>query len=190
MVQTEDRRVRRTKRLLRQALTELMLEKDFKDITVTDLVERADINRGTFYVHYRDVYDLREQIENEMINTCRKLIEETEQAVKTNSTRPILKKATDYLLENRDMVRGLLRSSGEENFATKMVQIIEELHARSLPTNQLVGQYIARFVGAGSVAVIQKWLLSEDNFTQDQLIDLIDTRLQHVLTVRTQISTL
>ena len=62
--QKEDRRIRRTKRLLRQALAELMNEKDFKDITVKEITDRADLNRGTFYFHYTDTYDLREKIED------------------------------------------------------------------------------------------------------------------------------
>ena len=45
----EDKRIRRTKKLLRQALASLMQEKEFQNITVTDVVRRADINRGTFY---------------------------------------------------------------------------------------------------------------------------------------------
>ena len=44
----EDRRIRRTKKLLKQALAQLMDEKEFKDITVKDITERADLNRGTF----------------------------------------------------------------------------------------------------------------------------------------------
>ena len=70
----EDKRIRRTKKLLRQALTRLMQQKDFQSITVTDVVREADINRGTFYAHYRDVYDLREKIEAEMIEDFRELI--------------------------------------------------------------------------------------------------------------------
>ena len=54
MAEVEDKRIRRTKKLLRQALTRLMQQKDFQSITVTDVVREADINRGTFYAHYRD----------------------------------------------------------------------------------------------------------------------------------------
>lgn len=46
-----DRRVRKTKRQLRQALMDLMSEKPSKSISVRELAERADINRGTFYIH-------------------------------------------------------------------------------------------------------------------------------------------
>lgn len=48
-----DRRVRKTKRQLRQALMDLMSEKPSKSISVRELAERADINRGTFYIRQR-----------------------------------------------------------------------------------------------------------------------------------------
>ena len=53
-----DRRVTRTKRLLRQALMQLVREKDYARITVQDILDRADVGRSTFYTHYRDKDDL------------------------------------------------------------------------------------------------------------------------------------
>lgn len=61
-----DRRVRRTKTLLLQGLIQLMDEKDVKDISVKELSDLADINRGTFYLHYSDVYDMLGQIEESL----------------------------------------------------------------------------------------------------------------------------
>lgn len=54
-------------KMIRSALAELIDEKGFNNISVTDLTQRADINRGTFYLHYVDKYDLLERIENEII---------------------------------------------------------------------------------------------------------------------------
>lgn len=50
----EDRRVRRTRRTLHDALLALVLEKGYEQITVQDILDRADIGRSTFYTHYRD----------------------------------------------------------------------------------------------------------------------------------------
>ena len=58
-----DRRVRKTKKQLRMALTTLMMEKSVGEITVREIAELADVNRGTFYAHYRDVNDLLAQVE-------------------------------------------------------------------------------------------------------------------------------
>ena len=61
-----DRRVRKTKTRLLNCLTELMKEKEVKDISVKELSDLADINRGTFYLHYRDVYDMLNKVEDEL----------------------------------------------------------------------------------------------------------------------------
>ena len=64
MVRNEtDRRVRRTRAQLQKALLELLEEKDIRSITVQELARRADVNRGTFYAHYTDVYDLLDQMD-------------------------------------------------------------------------------------------------------------------------------
>jgi hypothetical protein len=53
-----DRRVQRSRRLLKQALLDLVLEKHYDDITVQDVLERADIGRSTFYSHFRNKDEL------------------------------------------------------------------------------------------------------------------------------------
>ena len=65
--ETEDRRVRKTKKQLRSALTSLLLEKDISRVTVRDVADLADVNRGTFYAHYSDVYDLLHQLEDDLL---------------------------------------------------------------------------------------------------------------------------
>jgi AcrR family transcriptional regulator len=56
--ETTDRRVRRTRQLLRDALMELALERGYDRVTVQDILDRADVGRSTFYAHYRDKDDL------------------------------------------------------------------------------------------------------------------------------------
>ena len=62
-----DPRIKRTRHLLQQALTELMAEKSFQAITVQDITERATVNRVTFYAHFADKYALLEYTIREMI---------------------------------------------------------------------------------------------------------------------------
>lgn len=181
MAQTEDRRIRRTKRLLRQALAELMLEKEFKDITVTDVVNRADINRGTFYVHYRDVYDLREKIENEMIADFRSMLSGYMPSPEQQSLRPVLEQAVDYLEENRELVCSLLRAAGSDGFKDKMMYIIEECRLSVAHASREREIYIAQFIAAGVIGVLSKWLMQEDRLPRDTLIDMMDELLGRTL---------
>ena len=65
--ESTDPRVLRTRRLLRQALVELVSEQDFESITVQDITDRATLNRATLYLHYQDKYDLLEDVFHKMI---------------------------------------------------------------------------------------------------------------------------
>lgn len=62
----KDLRVRRTLESIRRAFEQLMLEKDYEKITVTELAERAMINKKTFYTYYRDLDDLLAEIQDEL----------------------------------------------------------------------------------------------------------------------------
>jgi AcrR family transcriptional regulator len=71
---TGDRRVRRTRTNLQQALIELVAEQDLSQISVADVVDRADVSRSTFYDHYQDVHELAEAASTSIID---ELIEST-----------------------------------------------------------------------------------------------------------------
>lgn len=62
-----DRRIRKSKVALKNALLSLMQSKDFKHISITDIVQLADLNRGTFYKHYPDKEELLEEIIDEVM---------------------------------------------------------------------------------------------------------------------------
>lgn len=64
-----DLRIERTKRNIKEAFLKLRKEKPLEKITVKELAELAFINKATFYSHYRDIYDLSEQLENEAVES-------------------------------------------------------------------------------------------------------------------------
>ena len=70
----EDRRVRRTKKLMTQALTQLLQQKQVNEITVKELTDLADMNRGTFYLYYKDIFDMLEKIEDELFENLNGII--------------------------------------------------------------------------------------------------------------------
>ena len=72
-----DRRVARTRRQLREALTELLKTKSVQDITVCELADKVEISRGTFYLHYKNVFDMLETIEQEMLDELAAAIKDT-----------------------------------------------------------------------------------------------------------------
>jgi len=72
---TADRRSVRTERMLQQALTELLADKELKNISIRELTERADVNRSTFYAHYQDLYQLYDQMLKEYFAEVHKIVD-------------------------------------------------------------------------------------------------------------------
>jgi len=69
-----DRRSLKTQRLLKEALAELLTEKELRKITVQEVSDKADVHRVTFYKHYYDIYDLYEHLEKEVLSELGLLI--------------------------------------------------------------------------------------------------------------------
>ena len=172
MERQEEKRIRRTKKLLRQALTRLMQQKDFKSITVTDVVREADINRGTFYAHYRDVYDLRERIEAEMIADFRGMIAGLRPS-ETASLQPVLSRAVDYLEENREIVTALTQVSGGDGFGKKLIGVLEECRLEGMPFRSVEDVYVARFLATGMVGMLEKWITESQPIPKTEMITLM-----------------
>lgn len=63
----EDRRVRKSKRAIKQAFIQLLKENNLDRITIQQISDLADVNRGTFYLNYEDKYALLDEMENEQI---------------------------------------------------------------------------------------------------------------------------
>ena len=63
-----DRRILKTQESLKKVVIELMTEKNFDDITIQDIADRANVNRGTIYLHYQDKFDLLDKVIEAHIN--------------------------------------------------------------------------------------------------------------------------
>ena len=99
-----DRRVRRTEEQLKRALTQLLLEKPVREITVRELTDRADVNRGTFYAHYTDLYDMLEQMESELLGEFEAVLDRHAPDDLTRDLSPLLSDVFCFVEENRALV--------------------------------------------------------------------------------------
>lgn len=163
-----DRRVRKTRHQLRQGLAKLMLEKSIKEITVKELTQLVDMNRGTFYLHYKDIYDMVDQLENEIMAEFRELLETApgKGACGQNQTQsllPLFTRIYTYLAENADLCAVFLGENGDIAFVEKIKGLIRGTCFRTwaarypdVDPKQFEGFYA--FVVGGHIGLIQNWL--------------------------------
>ena len=157
-----DRRTLRTRHSLTHAMVELVTEKRFDDITVQNLIDRADIGRSTFYSHFRDKEDLFQKNWEAFIDFCAQQII-WDKAGK-GSFMPILF-LFDHLKDVQPFYQGLVRSrksdtlfkSGTEQLSRR---IAEALKARVPPAPSIPTPVLANYL-AGELFGLLKWWLDE-----------------------------
>lgn len=160
---TTDRRIRKTKNALKNGLTELMLEKSISDITVRELTDKVDINRGTFYLHYKDIFDLIEQLEAEMFEEMRNVFESHPAEDMNGQPLPLLEDIFFFLKENASLCTVLLSKNGDIAFVEKLKKLIREkcLSDWKIVFNKEKSSqfyYFCNYILAGCIGLIEAWL--------------------------------
>lgn len=175
----------KTDKLLEDTLVKLMSEKDFDKISVKDLTEELDINRGTFYLHYKDKYDLLEQKEdaildglNEIINN---ILKELHKDFILPSNKEILLHLFTsiyiYIKENATFMKVVLGPNGDLNFQVKLKNFIENWLIQNILISKDVEKmpikYLAPLASSAQLGIIQKWLKSGMKETPEELASFI-----------------
>ncbi len=160
-----DRRVRKTKKLLRQGLTKLLQEKSVKDISVRELADLVDINRGTFYIHYRDIFDMVEQIETEMFEEFNQVLTAHAPQDLKGEPLPFLIDIFRFMADYADMCMALLGKNGDIAFVDKLRGVVRtrclddwmHLFKAEQPGRY---EFICSYIVSGCIGLIQKWMES------------------------------
>ena len=106
----------RSKTLIRNALLSLMAEKPFDKITITDVVNRADINRGTFYAHYGSTLEVLQKIQSDATNELRTIFESMDYKNFFNDSEKTLKRISEFLSKDFEYYKMLIMIDGGKSF--------------------------------------------------------------------------
>ena len=80
----------------------------------------------------------------------------------------------DYLEENREIVRALVRGTGVEGFGRKMITVLEECHLEMRPFRSVEDAYAARFLATGIVGMMEKWITEPQPIPKNEIVELIN----------------
>jgi AcrR family transcriptional regulator len=183
LAQPEDRRSLRSKRLLREAFAQLIAERGLDGFSVGDLTARADINRGTFYAHYRDMTDLLNIFEEEIIDSLTGLKPRI-QAVTLKELYAFSRKGTppqvtidlfDLLKEHGSLLRVLLSPAGDAAFQARLRDrlctdlIRSVLHDKYTRDPKPLTEYYVAYYASAMLGLIQHWLERDMSETSEQM---------------------
>lgn len=192
---TVDRRILRTRQMLRDALIDLIEERGLEGLTVRDLTQRAGLNRGTFYLHYRDIQDLLEQSKEEVLKGLTESVIQAdernckqEKAGKAGSipagppkmTHPNTVRAFEYFACHARFFAVMMGPNGDPRFFLEWKNaMMEDMTKKSLKYQpddsrlSLPRDYLVAYLVSAHLGVIQHWLESGMKVTPLEMADMM-----------------
>lgn len=154
-----DARVRYTKKLIHDAFLSLLQEKNVRQITVTELCRLANINRATFYKHYRDAFDLLEQIEAGALEHLR----DTARQIQGEDAMGHFVRLLERAREHHEEFAAIASENGDPHFSQRVSACLYEAARdtvlRHLPAGSEAEKTMTcRFLEGGGSGVLDFWL--------------------------------
>lgn len=160
-----DRRVLRTRQLLRDALMALILERGYDSVTIQDITDRANLGRATFYLHYRDKEEL-------LVTSLKDIYHELSARFAPTPGDPLgvlpgqpSLLAFQHVAENRDLYRVMLKSQGGGSVERQIQKLLADIARRRVTTQfptaaelPIPVEILAQHVAGSLLALITWWL--------------------------------
>jgi AcrR family transcriptional regulator len=158
-----DPRVKRTRRLLRDALVSLILKKDFASITIREITERAEVAYITFYRHYESLDQLLMEVLDEGLAELMTHIETLAKQSETSDLETEGRLIFEYIGQKADLFHVLFKSQSVTRVRKKVVRNIAVIFQKScLPLaqsgNPTASAMLSNHIAISLVALIEWWL--------------------------------
>ena len=172
----DNRRVRMTKKLIKDAYLELLEKRPSERISVSDICKTADVNRSTFYLHYSDIPGLLAEIENEMMEEMQRAIREHPIDPGKDTVYYFIQDLFHVLDENRQIASALVGPHGDIGFVHKLEQLLEEKSRESLaalvPEKSGEMKYFYSYCLNGCLGFVKTWLETGENETPEYAAEM------------------
>lgn len=154
-----DRRIEKTRQVIMNTFIDLLAEKGFDKLTVIDIAQRANINRGTFYLHYVDKFDLLDKCIETYIEL---LLHYCANSADKNLSERAFHSVFEYLEKNFSIYKLLLSNKGFGFFRSRLysiiVQTVTEVNGIKTKNDISSNEVTTHFLASGFIGVLEWWI--------------------------------
>lgn len=164
-VRKKDRRVIRTQRSIRNALAQLLVEKDVEKISIKEIAERADVDRKTVYNYYSSVYEILAELENDWVEDFDQFTKRLENVRGTEYLEQFFPVLAELIADDIELYKQLMRMGSQSRVINRLTEFLNEkikkAFARSYELEEEQVNLAAEFVLAGLFWSYRSWFNSD-----------------------------
>jgi len=181
-----DRRIVKTQEALKKAVIELMTEKNFDEITIQDIADRANVNRGTIYLHYQDKYDLLDKLIESHLSELGEMDKWACQMDWTEGLVPYFQYFEDNYLFFSTMLASKEAKGAPSSFRTRLLHYFMEgfkgeIDKESEKHRNLSEDVMLQYAGTAYVGVIEWWIRNGKPYPPEVMAKQVGTLLERTL---------
>lgn len=183
MAKKTDLRIIRTRKMIRDAFLELILEKGYEAITIQHIADSAMINRATFYLHYTDKQNLLTKICEETLQELSDTIQvsfDQDKQVNVPKLQNTIMKVCQHIQKNALFYRAMLGQHGVPNFYFRIQQVMKEKIRRSILEYRILEKDLSipiemfiQFTSSAFVGMIDWWLETNMMYSPEHMASLL-----------------
>ena len=176
MERETDRRIRKTKNSIRESFMELIMEKNFSEITVKEIASRADISRRTFYMHYSSIDAILDEMNAELSQRVQQLFYNRDFThAQMSDIKDLFCELNKILNRNYAFYKRLCSLDSYGFFVQMLNLILKDIIATTLEQTfhleEQAKHAYSEYISGGIISLYVNWLRTDSNFTLDQLVD-------------------
>ncbi len=180
MNKKDDLRVIKTRKLIYQTLLELMKEKTFEEIKVSDICSKAMINRSTFYAHYEDKYELlvdflsnlKEEFARELNESCKENLSIREYYIR------LISLFLDHIDSKRDVYNSIMVNNRSSIMMDILLSVVNDDILKRFKENDInlkvPTEVISKFYLGGVINIGVEWLSNSSKYTKEEILDYLE----------------
>lgn len=180
MNKKDDLRVIKTRKLIYQTLLDLMKEKTFEEIKVSDICSKAMINRSTFYAHYEDKYELlidflsnlKEEFARELNESCKENLSIREYYIR------LISLFLDHIDSKRDVYNSIMVNNRSSIMMDILLSVVNDDILKRFKENDInlkvPTEAISKFYLGGVINIGMEWLSNSNKYTKEEILDYLE----------------
>lgn len=158
-----------TKERFKKAFFELYATRKIETITIKEVAKLAGFNRGTFYLYYKNIYDLLQKSEQDILDDFAKDVDFTVQVylgLVDKSDNEVLDKINKGFFKGHEYIRILNGENGDPRFKARMKNIIKDVYRKHFKPNKDIGinkfEYLLEYYVEANMSIVQYWTVNND----------------------------